>query len=405
MTLWVLVLATIPIWSHFDPAAWDSKIYMVAVHSVQQGHDPWAEGIAVQNAAHKDKPRSPSPQGPFSYVYSPITLPALQLAGALPFWLVASVYFLLYFAGVAAELWFGLQILHPPDKDPSERSFFAFVTPLAIFFPGFLACDTILSGNVVFIFYGAILVSAVHAWRKGEWRWFYLSVLLASCFKAPLLSLLALPLLSARRQWIAAGATGAAGVALFAMQPVLWPTYFHNYYQAVMLQFAYNRDFGFSPAGLFSGVLYDHNIPYSPASSIFYLVYAIPLFAALWILSRRFLRGDFTILDWAPVLLVGVILLNPRLIEYDAAPLALPLAIIAWRFLRLFTEPRATRIGFVLLFVACNTLALLSWSMWKLTECPLLVIFFLAGAYTLTHPRRTAFPQLQPETEAVLLRA
>ena len=405
MVLWVLVLATIPVWSRFDLPAWDAKIYLTAVHSVQQGHDPWADGVAVQKLAHLNAPHSPSPQGPFSYVYSPITLPVLQLAGILPLWLVAGVYLLLYVAGVGAEIWFGFQATHPLSVDPSERSVFRFVAPLSIFFPGFLACDTILSGNVVFLFYGLILVSAVHAWRKGQWRWFYLAVLLASCFKAPLLSLLALPILSARRQWLGAGLTAATGVALFAMQPALWPTYFHNYYEAVMLQFQYNRDFGFSPAGLFSGVLYDHSIPYSPASTIFYLLYAIPLFAFLWSLSRRFLRGDFDILDWAPVLLVGVILLNPRLIEYDAAPLALPLALIAWRFIRRFAAPRAAVVYFALLFAASNTLALQSWSMWKLTEGPLLVVFFAAGAYTLLRPARASSGHLQPETEAMLLRA
>ena len=405
MVLWVLVLATIPVWSHFDLPAWDAKIYLTAVHSVQHGHDPWADGVAIQKAAHRNAPHSPSPQGPFSYVYSPITLPVLQAAGMLPLWLVASVYFLLYIAGVAAELWFGVQAMHPRSTDPGERGFFRFVTPLTIFFPGFLACDTILSGNVVFLFYGAILASAVYAWRKGQWRWFYLAVLLASCFKAPLLSLLAIPILSARRQWLWTALTGTAAVALFAMQPVLWPTYFHNYYEAVMLQFQYNRDFGFSPAGLFSGVLYDHNIPYSPASSIFYLAYAIPLFAILWSFSRRFLRGEFNILDWAPVLLVGVILLNPRLIEYDAAPLALPLALIAWRFIRRFAEGRAALLSFALLFAACNAFALQSWSMWKLTEGPLLVVFFAAGAYTLLNPRRATSSQLQTESEPVLLRA
>ena len=70
---------------------------------------------------------------------------------------------------------------------------------------------------------------------------------------------------------------------------------------------------------------------------IFYLCYAIPLFALLFALSRRYLQGSFTLRQWAPVLLVGVILFNPRILEYDVAPITLPLTLIAWRFFAGFT--------------------------------------------------------------------
>ena len=399
LVLWILAIITIPVWSHSEDSAWDAKIYLTAVHSLQLGHDPWGDGIAIQQQAHATA-KGPSPQGPFSYVYSPITLPVLRLAAATPLWLTATVFWLFYVAGVLGALWFGVQA-----QTPQERRTLAVLTPLAVFFPGFLACDTILSGNVAFMLYGLVLTTAVLAWRRGRWRWFYLAILAASCFKAPLLSLLAIPILSARKQWLPAALTAAAGVGLFAMQPFLWPAYFHNYLQAVELQFSYNRDFGFSPAGLFSGVLFDHHLPYSPACTIFYLLYAIPLFAFLFVLSRRYLGGAFTLMQWTPVMIVGVILLNPRLIEYDAAPVALPLALIAWRFFSSFASPRLTAICFSLLFIAANALALVSWSMWKLTEGPLLVVFFAAGAYTLLHPRSAASLDRSSQSEVILLHA
>ena len=366
--LWIMVAAALPIWAHYDKPAWDTDIYLQAVHSLQAGHDPYAAAIAVQQAVHDQNPNLPSLSGPYSYVYSPITLPLLRCFALLTPWLAGLLYGAAYLAGIMSEVWAGFQAVLP-----RERRIFLFFVPLAIFFPGFLGSDSVLSGNVAFIFYGAILATCYAGWRHNRWRWFYLVVILASCFKAPLLSLLAIPLLSARRQWMPVAASAALGLTLFAIQPFLWPSLFRNYLHAVGLQFTYNRDFGFSPAGLFSGVLYDHHLHYSPACSIFYLLYAVPLFAFLFYLSRRFLRGDFSLQQWFPVLVVGVILLNPRLMEYDAAPLALPMALIAWRLFSSVAAPRPAAILFGSIFLAVNLIATHTWNLWKLTEGPLLV--------------------------------
>ncbi len=398
--LWCMAIVTVAVWAYTCDSVWDAKIYWRAVESIRIGHDPYADAIAIQQLAHLQNHGLPAANagGPFSYVYSPITLPILRLAARLPVWFDAFMFLLCYLAGVLAELWFATQAFDL--SDPRERRIFAFLTPVAIFFPGFLASDIVLSGNVAFMIYGLVLATTILAWRRGQWRWFYLAVLLASCVKAPLLSLLAIPILSARRQWLPAGLTAAAGIGLFAVQPLLWPSLFHNYLQAVELQFSFNRDFGFSPAGLFSGFLFDHQIPYSPWCSIIYLAYAIPLFAFLFSLSRKYLRGDFTLIQWAPVLIVGVILLNPRLIEYDVAPLALPLALIAWRFC-VAVVPRHPLLAFILVFFGLNTVAQFGWQVWKLTAGPLLVVFFLAGAWTLLRSASSAPATSIAEDEAV----
>ena len=253
-----------------------------------------------------------------------------------------------------------------------------------------------MSGNIAYILYPVILAAAVLGWKHGRWSWFYAAVLAASCVKAPLLSLAVIPVLSARRQWVPAAAIVAAGAALFAMQPLIWPSLFRHYLQAVELQFSYNRDFGCSPAGLFSGVLFDHGLPYSPASMIFYLCYAVPLFALLLWLSREFLRGGFPLRQWAPVLLVGVILLNPRLIEYDVAPLAIPLALIGWRYLRSRMAVRTALLVAGLVFAVTNGLALLGWEVRKLVDGPLVVAVFAAGSWGLLRQAR----QVQGAPEA-----
>jgi hypothetical protein len=83
------------------------------------------------------------------------------------------------------------------------------------------------------------------------------------------------------------------------------------------------------------------------------------------------------------VLLPGVVLLNPRLIEYDVAALALPLALIGWRVVSSCTTHRNAIIVLSVLFVIANCFAVHRWELRKLIDGPLLVLFFLAGSLNL----------------------
>lgn len=340
--------------------------------------------MAIQRIFHSQLALHPNAEPPYSYVYSPITLPLLRAMGRAPVWFSGGIYLLLYIAAIVAQVLVTLSA-----ATPKERRYFLYLAPVAAFFPGILASGILMSGNIAYILYAAVLLTATIGWRGGRWRWFYLAVLAASCVKAPLLCLVVISVLSARRQWLPAVITTAAGVVLFAMQPMIWPDLFHHYLQAVELQFSFNRDFGSSPAGLFCGFLYDRGIPYSPGGLIFYLCYAVPLVGILFYLSRMFLRGCFTLRQWMPVMLVGVVLLNPRLIEYDLAPLTLPLAFIGWRSLSNVLKPRQSACAFAVFFLVANAFALTRWTFWKMTEGPLLVVFFLTGSWALARSSPT----------------
>jgi len=383
---WILAFAAIPMWIRTDPPAWDLHIYMNALHALQAGHDPYADGIAVQKAFHAQLALHPHDPPPYTYVYSPITLSLLLKIGSVPGWLSGSVYWLLYIAGVLALIWVGMQAC-----TPLERKYFVFFAPAAAFFPGLLVQDVILSGNVVYILYGVILAAALVGWRRGEWRWFYLATLAASCCKAPLLSLLPIPLLSARRQWLPAGLTGVAGLGLFAVQPLIWPSLFRNYLEAVELQFSYNHDFGVSPAGLLAHTLAEYGHAYSPASTIFYLLYALAIFGLLLRLSRKFMAGKISLQQWMPVLLVGVILLNPRVMIYDVAPLTIPMGLIVWRYFAAFTRQTATIVLSLAFLVFFNfiVIAFPDFDVWKTVDGLLLVAVFSAGCWNLLRSCRT----------------
>jgi len=373
----VLIFAAVPIAVVFSPPGWDVVVYRNAIRSLKAGHDPYLDSIAAQKVYYSQAVH-PAGDPPFNYVYSPITLPLLRLIGALPVWFSGGLYWLAYIAGVLSAIWVATLAL-----EDNERPYLLYFAPLTIYFPGGLANGIVLGGNIAYIFYGVVLLAAVLGWRRGTWIWFYLAVLAASCFKAPLLSLTVIPLLSARKQWIPASITTVAGIALFAATPAIWPALFRHYLQSLQFQFNYNHDFGSSPAGLFSDALHNRGLPYSPACIFIYLAYAIPDFALLLYLSRRFLQGYFSLKQWMPVLLLGVILLNPRLIEYDLAPVTLLLVLIAWRFLAVFTTPLRIILCLALLFLATNSIALQSWQLGKLTQGPLLILYFAAGCWPL----------------------
>jgi hypothetical protein len=379
---WIVVVVAVACCIPFASTSWDVRVYKAAIDSLHAGHDPYADAMAIQRAYHAKSMVTPDGDPPYSYVYSPITLPLVALIGRSPLWLSGGSYWLLYLLGVFGQMWFALQF-----TQGKERRFFLYLAPVSAFFPGMLENGTVLGGNIAYVLYAAVLLCAIAGWQRGSWRWFYAATLAASCVKAPLLSLVVIPVMSARKQWIPAGLTGAAGVALFAMQPFVWPTLFKNYLQAVDLQFLYNRDFGCSPAGLFSDVLYNHGIAYSPGGIIFYACYALPLLGLLWYLSRRFLSGLFPLQEWIPVLLIGVILLNPRIMEYDVAPVTLLMTLIAWRFFARLTTTGKTIALLALLVAVTNGVAAFGWYIRKLVDGPLLVAIFVLGCWMLLQPK------------------
>jgi hypothetical protein len=299
---------------------WDVDIYYWAMQTLRAGLDPYAAGLARQYAAQA------AGQHAFAYVYPPLTLLALRAFNLLPVWLAAVLYWTIYGAGFVGQVWAGTQCFRSQD-----RAVMQYAVPLAIFFPGLMTGDVILSGNIACIFYGLIFAGAVLGWKRGIWRWFYLAVLLAACFKLPLLTLLAIPLLAGERQWLKAAGVGTAGLSLFAVQSWFWPAQFREYLTSVGLQFQFNSDFGSSPAGVLGRVLYRHGLPYSTPSTVAFLIYGGSLFAVLCYFSNLYHERRISAESWIPVLLVGTILLNPRIMQYDVQPIALPMALIVVR--------------------------------------------------------------------------
>ncbi len=321
------------------PAGWDAQNCWKAVQSVRHGGDPYAEGIAAQQAFHNRPASSLGEHAPLTYVYSPLTLNLLRLLALLPDRLLRLLFWSAIAGGFLLQLWAGFQL-----ANADERRWLALLLPAVAFFPGLITDDVILSGNVAYIIYGPILAAAAYGWKRERWLWYYVAVLTASICKAPFLTMLAFPVLVGKRQWFPALGTAAAGLVVIATQARLWPTLFSEYLTVLRLMFEEAHDFGYGPAGVVGKALWKLGLPYSSATTFVYVAFAAGVGGGLLLISRRLARegpsGNASLgqvashENWIPVALVGTFLLNPRVMKYDIAAITVPMLLIAWRLLR-----------------------------------------------------------------------
>jgi hypothetical protein len=328
--LWLVAAISVGGIALFVKAGWDTDVYWNAVQSVGRGGDPYADGIAAQLAYHRPDRPTEDDHILWTFVYSPLLLPLLRVLAWFPGWLLGALYGGAVVAGFLLQLWAACRL-----ATVQERRWLVWLLPFAVFFPGLLNDYVILGGNIAFILYGLVLVAAVSGWQRNRWLWFYLAVLLASIAKAPMLTLLAFPLLVGKRQWLPASITGASGCLLFAAPAFLWPAQFKEFLLGISLQYEYSHGFGFSPSGVVGRWLWDMRRPYSSAFTITYLVWAIALGSLLLAVGSYVRRHPHLRELWIPVALVGTILMSPRLMDYDDTPLTIPLLLIAWRCLQL----------------------------------------------------------------------
>ena len=349
------------------PFAADAKVYETAAKELQSGTSPYQAGIARLQVNHARN----SNERTMNYIYPPVTLPLIKAVGSTPAWLHISAFWLLYGMGI----WL---VLRTQERFflGDERWIFFLLSPLCVFFPGLLNDDFLLAGNVAPILYGIVYAAAVWDWEHRQWKWFYVAVLFCSIFKLPLLTLLAIPALTATGQLRKVIGTGVVGGAIYSLQGLIWPQAFAQYRQMMTLEVLDNNQMGFGPAGLLARFLIEHNLPYIESFAIAYLACAAIIAYLLYAASRQYLAGRISAPQWFPVLLIGVILLNPRIKQYDAEAVTLPMAIVAWRLLaeRIRSRQRAA-VAFFLLFSAGNALAAFA-NAWDLTEMLAIVSLF-----------------------------
>jgi hypothetical protein len=319
----------------------------------------------------------------------------LRLLALFPGWFVALLYGVALAAGAAIELWAGFQM-----ADERERRWLMWVLPAVVFFPGLVTDDVVLSGNVAYLLYGGILLGATVGWKRGQWTWYYLAVLIASVFKTPFLAFLAFPVLIDARQWVRSGMTAVTGVLIFAAQARLWPELFREYLMSLLLVFDWLHDFGFGPASVLGLYLWRRGRPTATPTTILFAICAGVIGIVLLVLARRVREWNLPREAWVPVALVGTALLNPRVMKYDLAAITVPMLLIGGRALRVLwnagTQSRGDSaqvqknlsgrapllVGSILFFLIPNIITVVGPS-WFPAEFLVLATVFVLGVWSL----------------------
>jgi hypothetical protein len=382
--VWVLSLIAIPCWIAVDqPVAWDFSVIQQAMHSLRNGHDPYLDGIDAQEAyLHSSAALRGDPR-PYVYVYTPVTLLLLRPFARAPEMVVELSYWTIYMLLILAQLVIAKRLARPQEKYAADL-----FMPLPLFFPGLLLYDSVLGGNVAFILFGLILLACWRGWTRERWLAFYAAVLLASCFKPTYLTLLAIPLLSGRRQWIPASVAATAGIGLFAVQPYLWPVSFHNYLLAIDRIFSFNNDFGSGPAGRLGASLAALHLPYTLPSVLVYLAGSLLVLFFLFRFAASYRAGLLSREQWIPLMMLGVLLLNPRLIEYEIFPSTFFMAFVAYRLIASSARPRLVATLLFPVWIGANYFANGSRTFWKCCECVFLLVLFVGGCWQIQRSLR-----------------
>jgi hypothetical protein len=329
--LWAGAVGALIGMSVFLCSGWDAKDYVLAIRD----YSSYTSG--QQNSG---------------LAYSPLFMIfAFGTASHLPIFLDEALFWVVYFLGFAAQLWVGGQFA----EGAVERKIIRYAAPVVAFFPGLLISDAVLSGNVAYVIYGVILCTALVGWKSENWNWFYLAVLGSTCVKFQMLTLVVIPLLSSKnRHWMRAVLTSAIATTLYAIQPHIWPRAFRTYTNSLENMALTRRDFGCGPIGNLARLLQDHGANYFGTCIAAYLLYASVLFLVLLFFAKQYREERITFAEWIPVMLLGVALLNPRILTYDVAWVTLPMVLLAWRGLREPDGDRSTLIVFAAMLLGAN---------------------------------------------------
>lgn len=294
------------------PDAWekDLTVYSRAVGDFLAGNNPYNGSLA-----------------PMYFLYPPVFLHmAAWIARVLPANSGGAIYAVVSIAAICA-----LPLLL------SRYYFrFAWLSPLLAFFlffcsPRFTGTLALVEMNIAGILYLLAFAGAVPGLKRNRWEWFYLAVFCAAMVKVTFLGLLLLPLLAGRRQWVKSGVCVVAVVAANLGEQALWPVLYHGYKWT--LTQGVSNNYGY---GIFGLLATYHRRMRTGAGVLPYAVFvpmAVALLALMLLLKKRLGRGyqeNFASNgNWLALVIVAIILVNPREMQYDM-DIALLGAFVLW---------------------------------------------------------------------------
>ncbi len=176
--------------------------------------------------------------------------------------------------------------------------------------------NAMLGGNVAHPFYCAALLAAAPGLSSNRWRWFYAVVVLAAAVKITFLILLLLPLLAGAAQILPSVITTAITGSLYLLQMICSPELYHQFRETLARQTFTSRNYGFAPFGATANLLWHFHISGFILPAAVQILCAAAILYVLWRLRMRAEPGDDR---WLALILVAIVLVNPRMFESDVA--------------------------------------------------------------------------------------
>ena len=203
--------------------------------------------------------------------------------------------------------------------------------------PRFTGALALCSMNVATILYCLAFVGAIPGLRRNRWRWFYLAVFLAASIKITFLALLLLPLLAGRRQWLRSIACGVGVVAANLLEKVLIPTLYGGYQWSLQQGILAQQQFGYGVFGIVASYHHKQRTGAGLAAYVVAGVMALLVLGSMFLLKRRLARNaretganDPDVNgQWLALVVTAIILVNPRVMQYDI-DIALLAGFVLW---------------------------------------------------------------------------
>jgi hypothetical protein len=224
-----------------------------------------------------------------------------------------------------------------------RQSWLGPIFALLLFFasPRFTGVMALCSMNVASILYCGAFVAAVPGLRRNRWAWFYFAVFLAACIKITFLSLLLLPLLAGKRQWLRSVGCGVAVVAMNLAEKRMWPDLYAGYQWSLQQGILVQQQYGYGIFGIVATYHHNRRVGAGTAAYVVAGIFALAVLAMMFLLRRRLDRNCCLGLNgsesnglasngvWLALVVLSIVLVNPRQMQYDV-DIALAAGFVLW---------------------------------------------------------------------------
>ena len=275
---------------------WDAQPYAKGITSYIQGRDPYP----------LDNPSDILP-----FAYPPVFL---WVGGALARALTSALGWKLYTSlNVISVVLLQVLLSAVFFRRLSKREAIA----LVVFAPLCLFLTTVFwSGNIHLVWYFAAMVAAIPGLRRNQWLWFYGVTLLATVNQPVFLLMLMLPFFAGTRQLLFCVADVVVITVAYLVERMIDPGLYKAFQATVEQHLQTSHDFGEGVFGMIATGLDGRTHLALKVAAVLQVLFSAAVFFLLLYLRKQ---GKQDAVRWWGLIAMAIVLVNPRVMPYDAA--------------------------------------------------------------------------------------